>query len=465
MSKPVTRRDVLWGYAASALNIGAGLILLPVILRYLSTEDVGLWFVFITLASLAQLLEMGFQPTLARNAAYVYAGAQTLNKVGLPNEVSSTGQINKALLDTLVGTARRIYQMVAIIAALILLIAGSYYISTLLTPNQHKTNSLIAWVAFASGYIVNFYYGYINGLLQGRGDISQANKVVVIARSLMIILGGSAVILGYGMIGLGVASMLAAVVGRIAAHRYFLAGYVPSNKLMERELLESRKELIKVLWHNASKMGAVQVGAFLIQRGNILIASSFLGLSVSASYSMTVTVLMTLAGIAMVFCQLHVPHMSALQAKGDRNSLAAVYGQILILSLTTFTLGLILLLIYGPQLLTIIGSETPLLSNGLLFILGIILLLEVNHGIAGTYLSTTNKIPFFNAAIVSGLVILLGSILVVSYSGLLGLILIQGLVQLVYNNWKWPVEANKHIGSSLRNILTLGLKRMVNVCK
>src|SRR6266567_8101153 len=73
----ISRRDIYWGYAAQLLNVGAGLILLPVVVRYFSPEDVGLWFVFITLAGLAQLLEFGFQPTLARNTAYVYAGARS----------------------------------------------------------------------------------------------------------------------------------------------------------------------------------------------------------------------------------------------------------------------------------------------------------------------------------------------------------------------------------------------------
>ena len=35
MAKSVSQADVVWGYAAQLLNMGAGLMLLPVILRYL----------------------------------------------------------------------------------------------------------------------------------------------------------------------------------------------------------------------------------------------------------------------------------------------------------------------------------------------------------------------------------------------------------------------------------------------
>jgi len=460
--KPVTRRDVLWGYAASALNIGAGLILLPVILRYLPSEDVGLWFVFITLAGLAQLLEMGFQPTLARNAGYVYAGTQSLRKVGFSSERAKQNEINRELLDTLVMAARRIYRFVAVLAAVVLLLGGSYYITKLLTPSQDRFTSILAWLAFASGYIANFYFGYINGLLQGRGDITEANKVVVISRIGLILLGGSAVVMGYGMLGLGVAAMLAAVMGRVVAYRYFYAKYHPVFQTSNIEVNDSARELVKTLWYNASRLGAVQLGAFLIQRGNILIASNFLGLAAAASYGMTITVIMALSGVAMVICSIQVPHMSALQANDDRETLASVYGQIILLSWSVFTVGLLVLIVLGDSLLDFIGSKTELLPMWLLILLGFIFLLEMNHSIAATYLTTMNRIPFVYASLISGLGIMVLALLTIKPLGVLGLIAAQGVVQLAYNNWKWPKEVILHLGKPILCVLSLGLKRIKN---
>jgi len=462
VANSVTRRDVLWGYAASALNIGAGLILLPVILHYMPSEDAGLWFVFITLASLAQLLEMGFQPTLARNAAYVYAGAQSLKKVGISSEHDNQSDINLKLLDTLVMAARRIYRFVAVLAGVVLFLGGSYYITQLLTPTQDRITTNLAWLAFASGYIVNFYFGYINGLLQGRGDITEANKVVVISRTGLILLGGSAVAMGYGMLGLGVAATLAAVVGRVAAYHYFYAKYHPEFEASKIEVNDSAHELIKTLWHNASRLGAVQLGAYLIQRGNILIASSFLGLAGAASYGMTITVLMALSGIAMVICSIQVPYMSALQAKGDRETLASVYGQIILLSWLVFTVGLFVLIVLGDSLLVFIGSKTELLPMWPLALLGFIFLLEMNHSIAATYLTTMNRIPFLYSSLISGLGIMVMALMSINQLGVLGLIASQGLVQLAYNNWKWPREAIFHLEIPLQRILNLGLRRIAN---
>lgn len=464
MSSLVTKKDLFWGYLAVVFNVGAGLILMPVILHYLPPEDVGLWFVFITLSSLAQLLEMGFQPTLARNVAYVYAGAQSLNKVGLPDEGQNNGgEINRVLLDALVSAARRVYKLVAIMAALTLFFGGGYYIYKILTPSQDFTIYLLAWLAFSAGYVINFYYGYVNGLLQGRGDISQANKVVVISRCLLIILGAGALILGYGMLGVGFASLMAAIVGRMASYHYFYEKYnLMVSESGESETLNSTKEIISVLWHNASRLGVVQVGAFLIQRANILIASSFLGLAAAASYSMTVTVLMTLSSVAMVICQIQIPYISALQAKGSQKNIVGVYGEILFVGCCAYLLGLFFLIGFGDVILELIGSKTKLLSHGLLFILGFVYLLEINHSIAATYLTTINRVPFVAAALLSGIGIQLVAISTVTSCGVLGLIMAQGVVQLLYNNWKWPLEASKHMQTNFFSLIGHGVHGLRN---
>jgi hypothetical protein len=102
---------MIWGYLAQALNLGGGLLLLPISARFLSPEDLGLWFVFSALAGLAQLLELGFQPTFARNAAYVYAGAQQLVKTGLPERSDNDDPaVNLGLLSGLLAAARTVYR-------------------------------------------------------------------------------------------------------------------------------------------------------------------------------------------------------------------------------------------------------------------------------------------------------------------------------------------------------------------
>lgn len=460
-TKSLGKIDIFWGYLAQALNIGTGIILLPAILRYMPAHEVGLWFIFMTLSSLAQLLEIGFQPTLARNAAYVYSGAKKLTKYGLQIQ-NSSNCIDEILLRNLIAASKKIYKKIGIAIALALYIGGSIYITNISSTKSNIDDILYAWIAFSSGTAINFYYGNFNGLLQGRGEVTKASKLIAISRGLLIIIGSTAVILGYGLIGLGVSSLIAAAFGRWAAHKYF---YDKKTK----ELLNQHKadqikinEITSVIWHNASRFGLVQLGAFLVVRGNILVASSYLGLEESASYGLTITLLAALSSVSMVICQLQMPQMNVLQSQKNKDKLIALFGEINIIGWTIYLIGFAILMLYGKEILTLINSKTLLVEKELLAIIGIIFLLELNHSISATYLTTKNTIPFLSSSLISGAGVLITSMVFVKPFGLWGLALSQGIIQALYNNWKWPNLAKKSLNANIVTIIKEGSKEIIN---
>ncbi len=454
MAKPISHSDLVWGYGAQLLNVGTGILLLPVVLHFMSPADVGLWIVFVTLGSLAQLLEFGFQPTIARNVAYVFAGAKTLVNDGIIKYNATESQINSTLLVDLVVAARKIYRTIALVASLLLFTAGTFYITTLITPDQNYYNTLLGWCAFSLGYSMLFYFGYINGLLQGRGDVTKANKIVIIQRLSFLLLGIAFALIGWGLLGLGIASMLSALLGRIAAIRYI--NMTDSVLWNPRSLnQQSVGKLQKILWHNASRLGTVQLGAFLINRSSILIASSALGVAASAKYSLTLTILLALSSASSVIAQINVPHLSSMQLRNERDGVVATYKKIVLISFFTYTAGFVLIAAFGNLGLELIRSNVTLIPIEQLLLLGVILILEMHHSVAATVLTTWNSVPFVPAALISGLAILILSLLLVNSCGPIGLIISQGAVQLAYNNWKWPLEILKKIGARPREIYLL----------
>ena len=453
--------DYLWALAAQALNVGAGLLLLPVILRYLDSGEVGLWFVFLALGSLAQLLELGFQPTLVRSTAYVYAGARSLSASGLPPSAESNAGVSMELLASVVSAAKTIYVRVAALASFVMLGAGTAYVYSLIAGGKHAAAILAAWIAFSLGCIATFYFGYFTALLQGRGDVTRANQVTIAARGVFLVLGVVGLTLGFELLGLGLASLVAGVVSRLIAYSFVYDDVRMKVVRATKVAPESRDAVIRALWPNARRMGAVQVGAFLMQRGNILIASSALGLAAAASYGMTVTVLSALLSLAMVMCQMRMPSLSAMQMSGVKRETAALYGRIVIETWSIFLVGLVVVLLFGDLGLATISSRTSLLPDVQLAMLGVVLLLELNHSVAASYLTTINKVPFVVAAVVSGVAVSLISLLLVHPLGVAGLILAQGAVQLAYNNWKWPREALRHLQVGPLDVLRLGGRELL----
>lgn len=458
MSSSVQRSDLQWGYLAQALNVGSGLLLLPFVVRFLPAEQVGLWFVFITLGALAQLLEFGFQPTVARNTAYVYAGARSLSTVGIPTGLAQGEQPNANLLVELIAACRLIYRTVASLAALALLGGGSLYIATLLHDDDARKGALIAWGMYAAGSIANFYFGYANALLQGRGDVTLANKVLIASRCGLLLLGLIALVLGLGLPGLGAAMLASCVIGRCLAMRYLRRNSAMADAM--RLSTTSGRTAARTMWHNASRLGIVQVSAFLIQRANVLVASSSLGLASAASYGLTVTLLMTLSNVAMAVLQIRLPAMTRARTLDDSASARALFGEVLLLSWILFVSGLVLLLVAGNPLLTLLSGKAALLPTLPLLVFGVILALEMNHSIAATYLTTRNVVPFLWPSVLSGAATLGFSLWLVHEWQVWGLIAAQGLVQLAFNNWRWPVMARQELSASWSDLLCAGAKRL-----
>lgn len=456
--KNTALRDLNWGLLSQGLNIASGLLLLPVVLIYLSSEEVGLWFVFSSLVGLAQLLELGFQPTIARYVAYIYAGSQRLEKVGIP-ENNEKGPLNQLLLGQVFTAAKRVYLWITLVVLFALLGCGSIYIISLLPPTLSWEKVVGAWVLFSLGFIANFYFGYYISFLQGRGDITASNQVVVVSRLIMIFVGSAVLFAGLGLVGLGLASLLSAIISRFLLHRLFWDIRRPEILKLKNSPPPIDQSSSSILWHNASKLGWVYLGAFLITRMNILIASSFLGLAVAASYALTFQILITLSSLASTLFTIKLPSLNAEQIRGRVSVILASFGQSLVVAWALFVSIAIILIIFGNSLLVFIGSHSKLLDRNLLALFAVIMLLEMNHGLCASYLTTHNEVVFVRPALISGFLIVTSSILLVSFYhlGVLGLLLSQGIVQLAYNNWKWPMEAANKMGCSFLHVLNSGI--------
>jgi O-antigen/teichoic acid export membrane protein len=446
MIKPTRKYDLILGYLAQGLNVGAGLILLPAVLMTLDADAVGIWFVFLTLGALAQVLEFGFQPTIARNVSFVFTGATALTKEGVPFRSSSNDSfhIDIELLGDLIFTSKRLYFWIATLAAFMLYVFGSIYVLLVTTPNQNQWEILLAWLLFAAGQVLNLYFNYINAFLIGRGDVSQSSKVTIVSRCGMIFLGSILLFSGLDLLGLGVASLISTVFSRVLSRRYF------SCEAFTRTALKTPKkntsgELLRTFWHNAKRMAVSQISAFLMIRGNILIGTYVLGAASIAPYSLTLSALMALSSVSTVYLQLQLPRVVALQMRGDRLGIRQIYLRAVFSGVLSIVAGAILLGLFANSVSDALGSRVEFLGGLSYWSLAVVMTLEVHHVIAATYITTRNEVPFVTAAVLSAVMTVALSATLVFYLGIPGLIIAQGIVQLAYNNWKWPIIAYKHL--------------------
>ncbi|MDR2690767.1 MAG: methyltransferase [Dysgonamonadaceae bacterium] len=448
------RKDVIWNYAATILQTGVGVILLPFILNTFPQETVAIWTIFSTIMALTGLLDFGFGPSFARNVSYVVSGVTELKSTGYQIVSSGNNEIDYSLFKGLINAMRWFYSRLAILLFLLLFTAGTYYIYTVLqTYTGDRREVYIAWIILCTINTYSLYTLYYDSLLSGKGLIKQAKQIQVLGQGLYLIVAVGMILLHFNLIAIVSAQALSIVLRRILS--YNVVYTVEFKKALDNAVAKARKDFIKPILPNAVKLGLTAIGSFLVSRSAILIGALYLSLDDIASYGITIQIVGIIAGIAGVYLSTYLPQIAQYRITDNISSIRKIYLHSCGIMLLTFIVCGAALLLLGNWALEVIHSQTPLLSQSFIAVALLVYLLETNHGFAGNILVTKNEVPFFKAALFAGFVtlLLLFVFFNITHIGVWSMILAQGIAQGIYQNWKWPEVVAKEL-----NILHSGRK-------
>ena len=430
--------DPIWAYLAQGMALLSGLLLLPLIAWKLSAGELVLWLAFIAFQSLILLIDFGFQPTVSRNVAYVFSGQSQLLATGISKE-RNNNQISIALFSALFYATKLLYSRLLLISALFVILIATPYLIFIINRHELDLGLIFAWLFFALGAMGNLYFNYGIGIMNGSGRVAKANRSVFLGRLSFLVCASSALLMDYGLVAVGVSLILGTIISRTVL--FFEVLRIPEIKSLATATRDRDNEIKmrSVLWHNAWRQGLVQLMGFILQRGNILIAAAYLSASDAASYNLTVTVLVTLIALSTLYANIRIPRMASLQAADRRHEIKRIYLLAFLIAMLFFTLGFVAFVTTVPWILDAVSADVTLDLPGEMFaLLFIIFILEVNHVVASIYITSKNKIPFVRSSIISACAALILSMFSVHFYGLWGLIISQGIVQLAYNNWRWP---------------------------
>ncbi len=461
----ITKKDVLWSYFAQIFTVASGLITLPLILKLLSAEEIGMNYLMLSLGALVNLFDFGFTPQFSRNIAYVFSGAQELKKEGV--SVNETSTINYRLLATMIHTAEFVYRRLAFVVLLVLLTMGTYYIYYVTKGFTNINNSLIIWILFSMGIFFNVYYSYYTSLLIGKGLIMESKKAMVYSRIVYIILAFAFLFSGLGLLGVVLANFVAPFVSRFISYNYFFTDEL-NTKINTYIISKKEKvELFEIVWHNAKKLGLVFLGAYAINRLSIFLAGLYLPLSEIGSYGLMLQLFGLISMVSGMLFNVFESRFSSLRAKGDNKLLIKEFAFSMNVYYLTFIIGSIGLIIIFPYFLSLISSNINLPTFYIMLLFAIVLFLEGNHTCFATLIVTNNNVPFVTSSLVAGFFIGLGDFISLKYTGfgILGLVLVQGLVQVAYANWKWPHVVMNEFKINFKSFLTLGISESYNRLK
>jgi O-antigen/teichoic acid export membrane protein len=430
--------------------MASGILVLPFILRLLTPEEIGMNYLMLTVGSMVSLFDFGFAPQFGRNISYIFSGAQVLLKEGVEFNEGEKKDVNYRLLATMINTSQYIYKILSFIVLFVMLTFGTLYIYKVTNGFSNVHNSLLIWIVYSISTFFNVYYTYYTSLLSGQGKIMETKKAMVYSKMTYIILVLVLLFSGVGLLGVCIANLISPFVNRYLSHRYFFTVAL-KNKIDVFVITKKEElELFSIIWYNSKKLGVVFIGSYAITRFGMFLAGLYLPLTVVSSYGLMmqlVGIILTLSGTLFTIFE---PKLSALKVTNNKPELLKSFSFSMGVSYLLFILGAVCLLFIIPPLLILIKSNAVLPSTSIVLLYLIVILLESNHSSFSTMIVIGNNVPFMWISLITGGLIAIGSYFSLAFTstGLLGLVIVQGLVQLVYNNWKWPYVVCKDFGIS-----------------
>lgn len=454
----ITNKDIIWSYLSQIFQIGASIFILPILLKKLSSDEVGIWYIFMSFSAMINLLDFGLSPTFSRNISYIFSGAKNLSAEGIELEISK--EVDYFLLKNTINSVKKIYMYISLTIMIIFGTGGSLYIKTLIQGNKNLDFNIImfAWYIYIFSLAFNFYYYYFTPMLLGRGLIKESHKTIVFTKIGYLCIAYFLIQFNYGLLGIAIANLVSSFINRISSYKYFYDEKIKKNMEKIKSDKKEEKRITKIILKNSSKLGTVSIGAFLINKSSILIVSKYVDLKTIANYGITLQVISLLATVSSVLFNTYLPIINYLRIQKKKIKIKEIFSKAIFINYIIYLIGSLFLFSFGNKILEILKSNTLLLDNKYLILLLIIYFLEMNHSIAATLITTKNTVPFLKPALISGVIIVILMLLSLNFTnlGLYGVILSQGLVQLAYNNWKWPMEVSKDLSINYLEILKSG---------
>lgn len=455
------KQDLIWNFVAQFFALGTGLITLPLVLRLLTAEEIGMNYLMMSVTAMVALLDFGFGPQFGRNITYVLAGSQELLKEGV---APSTGEINFPLLSNMIGVARRVYRILAVVTLSLMLSAGTVYIYHVTDGFTNVHNSLIIWIVYSASVYFTVYYSYLGSLLSGRGLIKESRIATIVSRIFQITMTVVFLLIGWGLLGLVISNLISTFIYRFMALRSFYDDEMKSCLAGTCPTVAEQKKLFKIIWYNAKKLGLAFLGAYVVNKFGVFIAGLFLSLSEIASYGLMIQFVGIINSLSSIFYGTSMPMFNSLRSEGRSQQLIERFAFTMAVYYGLYTLGCIGFILLGPWFLMLLKSNAVLPATTIIAVYCIVVLLETNHSNFATFIVTGNKIPFVESSLIIGAIICIGSFLVLKYTtlGILGLVLVQGITQLCYANWKWPYVVCREFHISFISFLAIGFHELLS---
>ncbi len=392
-------------WASSGARILTFLVVLPIVLRTLSPEEIAVWYLFGSVIALQTIADIGFAPSFARAIAYSAAGAASV-------EERPSGPVqrepNWTLTEAIVATMRPVYVGLSAVAVLTMLILATPALIRPISALQNPNSGWVSWafvlLALGISTRANLYGAYLQGV----------NHVALYRRWEAISLIGASVtsiavlLLGGRLLALVAASQAWVVVAALRDRA--LARAVENRRFATFARHSLDRNILTQLWERAWRSGiGIALSRGVLWSSGLLVAQ-FLDAEEIAVYLLALRLMQALSDFSSAPLYSKLPLLAAWYANGRHADILAVAERGMRLGFSIFVTGAVVLGLAGPSLLDALGSSIPFAPSALWIVLSLAFLVERYGAFHIQLYSTTNHIIWHIANGVTGSLFLIGAV-------------------------------------------------------
>ena len=451
------KKDFIWNYIGLFFRMGKSIILLPLLLGLLSADRLGLWYVFLAISNFIATFQAGFSPSFARNIAYCWSGSTGITRRGVSSEHGDS--VDFELFSGLMDACRVVYRAISVVVLLILSTAGTAYVLNV-SSGLDVREVLPAWIIFCLAILLNIYFSYYESLLRGVGQFSGVNRAIIFSNLIQIVSALVLLLAGWGILACALSFLLQGLSYRLFCHKYFWAlGNVKEGLAQAGKQPRKRVHaLVREVAPNAVKDTVVSVANFLTTNATTLLCSMFLSLAETGVLSVALQLFNMVANVSAVLLTTYQPTLQSAFANGNRELERDVTAKVYVGYIAAYVIMAVMTIFVVFPVLTVIKSSFWL-DWPLMGVMAVYYFLWRLYSTSATLITNTNNIPYMWSFIISAF---LGIALSAFFMGVLGwgalgLVLGQLIVQLCYNDWKWPYEASKRLNTTFFSLISRGI--------
>ena len=401
-------------FLANALKL---IIVLPLVLTRLNIDDITVWYIFATIISLQNLVDVGFSPTFSRVIAYAMVGASA-NKISdfrkiTPNTSSRTP--NWKTIENICTAMRKVYVILTFILIGFLLIVGT---ASLIRPISENPNPQAAWIAWGiillTSTVVLRGNSYI-AFLTGTNHIAILRRWEIYSATGAALTSIAVLTAGGGLISL-VCSQQIWVIINILRNRY-LTNRVEDGRFRRFRADSTNEYIMKAVWPSAWRSSLGIIMSYGVVQASGLIYAQLESTSRVATYLIALRLIQALSSFSQAPFYSKLPVLASLRADGAVSKQIAIAKRGMALSYWTYALGFVFLGIFGTPLLKLIGSHADFPDSVLWALLGLAMFAERYGAMHIQLYSTTNHIIWHIANGTTGAIYLLSSMILYPFVG------------------------------------------------